>query len=904
MPADDFDLDRIAALLGALTPETLSALLRRQRPVTLQPGGFVYRQGDPVDGLCILLSADVTALPQLVDVTWANQTTGRTLRLERVRAPAVLGYVEVVQSGILLRHRMGSRLSSTARIRLTSARAVTALKLVRISYPTLQLLTSDEATALAAALGRKAAEAFAGGLAVLHDAFIDDGTYRLAAWLRQETADGDAGGGTARTRPLTQEEIARQIGLRRDTLNQKLKALETGGVIAVLPSREIVVYDLERLDQFADLAIRADFSTFDTVRGTIKDSLLSGDAFRARNLALEALGRFPAHPEIRHQAVLATLRCGSIEEAVGLLAAFGWDNDLDAVLASISDGYVTPRGVQRRDEFDAGEEEDADEEERWVRDRRDNERRLRIDIPALSARVAKDAAFAALSSGQEVFNPAAAEAATRYGAVAERFSDPYCAVNAAAMAKVSGDTDGAERYARRALKSSMPRTYWDHATTMESHLILGAREPAIAAARAAAAVEITEVSRTGMIASTLLQLRRLTPSCGPLAMELRDLLRPKRVIYATGHLAPQPDPSLLIWCGSELELSRAIDQAYAEEAIGAVYCALAAGSDLLLAERALAAGATVHVVLPVSVDAFLERSVLVGHETARRHWRARFDAVLAQARTVAVLEEDKPIKARLGFDEAVYAGNRHAAGQALLRADEWESEAVMVCVHDGLGPGSMAGTSRIRADWQAYGHRALALACDWRTSRPPVLQEAIPTCFGAVLFVWLALPGDHDRHRTKPGGLIDDHLTRAENVLRFYLQPGECLERRVLTNQMVGLYIGLRDLTRAQGLAEAFSHLSVPGLDGLRLILDFGGVFTSSRISEIRVGALQGARDNIELPIGTVVLTEMFTAEARLRTQEPMPFAQIGLQARSIGTMRVPRAANRYYRSTGFKTKK
>jgi CRP-like cAMP-binding protein len=898
LASNDSYLDRATVLFDALDPETLGALLRRQRSVTLEPGALIYRQGDPADGLCILLSADVAALPQLVDVAWTNQTTGRTLRLERLRAPALFGHVEVVQSGFLLRHLTGGRRLGAARTRLTSARAVTAIKLMRIPYSTLELLTSDEAVALAAALGRKAAEAFAGGLSVLHDAFVDDGTYRLAAWLRQETAvslTGEASGSTARTRPLKQEEIAKEIGLRRDTLNQKLKALETGGVIAVLPSREIVVHDLERLDQLADLAIRTDFSTFDTARGTIADALLSGNAFRARNLALDALGRFPAHPEIRHQAVLAMLRCGSFDEAAGLLDAFGWNGDLDAILANISEGYTAPLGRKRRDELDEGEEEDADEQELWAADRRNNERRLRIDIPALSARVAKDIAFAALGPDRQGFIPAAAQSATRYAAVADRFADPYCAVNAAAMACLSGDATTAESYAKRALKGSGSQTYWDHVTRMESHLILGEHELARAAARAAASAEVAEVSRTGMVASTRLQLRRLAQSCGPLATELRDLLPQKRVVYATGHLPPQPDPDGAIWRSVEVELSGAIDRVYAEAEIGAAVCALAAGSDLLLAERALKTGAALHIVLPVPVDLFLERSVLIGDAAARGQWQERFDAMIGQARAVTVLEEDKPVKARLAFDEAVYAGNRHAAGLALLRADEWESEPVMVCIHDGAGPGSIAGTSRINADWQARGHHAISLACRWRDGRSPVPEEAIPTCFGAVLFIWLALPGDHDRHQTKSSQLINEHLERAESILCFHLLPGENLERRVLTNQMVGLYLGLRDLTRAQALALALSRTSIPGLDGLRIVLDFGGVFAGSRLSEMRVGALQGARDNADLPLDTVVLTETFAAEARLQTHEPAPFAQIGLQARKPGVNRVPRAAVRYY---------
>jgi hypothetical protein len=752
---------------------------------------------------------------------------------------------------------------------------------------------------LAAALGRKTAEAFAVGLDVLHDAFIDDSTYRLAAWLRQETAaspeSGDLGR-TSRTLPMKQEEIANRVGLRRDTLNQKLKSLETSGIISVLPSREIVVHDIERLDQLADLSIRTDFSTFSTVRDTISDALLSGNAFQARNLALEALANFPNHPEIRHQSILALLRCGSAIEAAGLLRSFGWDSGLDAVLSSIGDGYAAPRGRGRRNDSEDETDEDAEEEKRWTRDRQANERRLRIDIPALSARVAKELAFLTPSSGLREFRLAAAEASARYAALADRFNDSYCAVNAAAMASLAGDEPKARTYAQRSIVRKEPQTYWDYATLLEAHMILGQREKAIAAAIAGTNLPLTDVSRTGMIASTRLQLRRLTPVCGNLAVELRDMLRQKRVVYATGHLPPQPDLELAEWKSAEPDLRVAIDEVYNDLSIGALVCALAAGSDLLLAERAIAAEAAVHVILPVSIHEFIERSVQIGDANAKRYWQHRFDAVLAQARTVTVLEEDKPLKARLPFDQAVYYANRHAAGLSLLQADEWESEAVMVCVHDGSRPGSIAGTSRIVADWQRQGHRAFSIACKWRKDCPLISEEKQPDSFAGVLFVWLALPEDRDRHRTKSDSTIDTHLSRVEANISKLLLPEEKLHRRVLAGQMIGLFIATRDLVRVQHVAAVMSKTSISGLDGTRLIADFGSVFTGNRLSETRLATLLGSRDNIELPLDTVILTHAFAAEARLGTREPAPFAQIGLQSRKSDNNIIPRSAVRYFR--------
>ena len=905
MPLDEPALAKIATLFGTLTLESAGAILRRHRPLLLKAGQYVYRQSDAVDGLCVLLPAAVVSLPQIVDVIWTNHTTGRTLRLERVRAPALLGHVEIVQAGYLLKNSATvPKRVGTAKARLTSVRAVTDIQILRVPFEALNLLTPAEAMGLAALLGRGAAEAFAGGLAALHDAFVDDGTYRLAAWLRQETMsfslDTGGVGQTARTQPLPQEEIAKQVGLRRDTLNQKLKNLEAGGVISVLPSREIVVHDAERLDQLADLAIREDFATFATTRDTISDALLSGSLFRARNLALDALAYFPDHPELRHLAVLAALRCGADSEARGLLAVFGWAGELDGVLQSIRNGYTSPRG--RRGHADAAdsaedEEEDADEQGRWRRDRQANERRLCVDIPALAARLAKDAAFTLPWPGDgEAF---ARDALKRYAAISDRFADSYSAVNAAAMGRLVGDEERTRTYAERAIARTTGKTYWDLATLMEAYLLLGRREEAVAAAQKTCAAAVAEISRIGMVASTRLQLRRLVPVCGDLASEVRNLLRQKRVVYATGHLPPQADHDLRLWTAIEQDLGAQIKRTYTELDVGAVFCALAAGSDILLAEQALEFGASVHVVLPVPGVEFLARSVLIGDEAANRSWQERFQAVLEQAASVTVLEEDKPVKARLPFDLAVYAGNRHAAGLALLHADQWESEAVMVSIYDGSTPGSMAGTARVQADWRAYGHRTISLTCCWREGGTSVPEEVPPNCFGAALFVWLAVPGDRERHQTKSPKLIDGHLERVENALQAHLCADENLQRRILAAQMIGVFIGLKDASRALALAKIVNGIPFPDLDGVRIVLDFGGIFTEAGQSfETRIATLRGARDNIELPLGMIVMTEAFAAQQRLQSRRVLAFAQIGLQMRKSSNNPVPRSAMRYFRAS------
>ena len=74
------------------------------------------------------------------------------------------------------------------------------------------------------------------------------------------------------------------------------------------------------------------------------------------------------------------------------------------------------------------------------------------------------------------------------------------------------------------------------------------------------------------------------------------------------------------WNELERRLSGKIRTVVDEEHIGFAYGALAAGSDILIAEELLDVGAELHVVLPFAEADFLEQSVApAGQEWVRRY---------------------------------------------------------------------------------------------------------------------------------------------------------------------------------------------------------------------------------------------------------------------------------------------
>ncbi|MEQ1499453.1 MAG: hypothetical protein ABL914_12430 [Novosphingobium sp.] len=281
-----------------------------------------------------------------------------------------------------------------------------------------------------------------------------------------------------------------------------------------------------------------------------------------------------------------------------------------------------------------------------------------------------------------------ADAAAAYGAADALSPAPYLAINAATLHLLAGDPVAAAQRARGVLAQlDAPTTpadtpYFLSATRAESLLILGDQDEAKAAMARAAAEQIDGWADR---AATIAQLREIAAAQGSDPGWIDRFAAPASLHFA-GHMGIAAGQS------SELALTDAVDRLLSQTGIGFAWGALAAGADLIIAERLLGRGVELHGVLPCPPDQFEAQSVA----PAGQIWADRYRAVLAQIASL-----------RVAADSAVSVhdplATRHAGelaiGGALNNAATLSSSACQLIVTDDLGGG--ANTRRQADLWRA-----------------------------------------------------------------------------------------------------------------------------------------------------------------------------------------------------------
>jgi hypothetical protein len=301
------------------------------------------------------------------------------------------------------------------------------------------------------------------------------------------------------------------------------------------------------------------------------------------------------------------------------------------------------------------------------------------DALTLHGRLLKDQALAATGAERAAL---AARAGAAYAAAAAIRPATYPLINAATLALIAGDPAAAAARAGEVLHllETMPEPdtpWWQGATRAEALLLMG--DAAGAAQALADAIAVAPLAWEDH-AVTLRQFGVVIAHQGGDAGWL-DAHRPPRSLHFCGSLHLD---------GPEDALAGRIDAIIAAERIGFGYGALAAGADLLVAERLLAAGAELHVLLPGGEAAFLAESVAPwGQEQ-------RFAAVLARAASVrAVGDGAAP-------DLAMQEADQLAMGLAVMNAGALASQPVQLVI-GGAGPG--LHSARMAAGWAATGRR-------------------------------------------------------------------------------------------------------------------------------------------------------------------------------------------------------
>jgi class 3 adenylate cyclase/tetratricopeptide (TPR) repeat protein len=326
------------------------------------------------------------------------------------------------------------------------------------------------------------------------------------------------------------------------------------------------------------------------------------------------------------------------------------------------------------------------------------------DAVALGARLLKDVALSAKGARRLAFAKASLH---QYERLFRRYGGIYGAINAATMTLVSGDRLGAVARARTALAMPTPAclvaegAYYDGASRAEALFLMGDLDAACEAM--GRAVSLSPAAYAAH-ASTLRQFEMLCRETGADTAWLEPF-RPPACAHFTGHIL---DPTGEALCGPALR--RRVDEVLAAERIGFGYGGLAAGGDIIFAEALLAAGAELHVVLPVEQQSFIAVSVAPFGEA----WVKRFERCLFQAASVRYASSDP----YLG-DEQVFAySSQFAMGCAVLRAQTLSTKAVQLAIWDGH-PG--AGPAGVHSDldyWSRSGRRRAVIEVE-RPRSPP-----------------------------------------------------------------------------------------------------------------------------------------------------------------------------------------
>jgi hypothetical protein len=331
------------------------------------------------------------------------------------------------------------------------------------------------------------------------------------------------------------------------------------------------------------------------------------------------------------------------------------------------------------------------------------------DVEALAARLVKDRALAATGDTRAAL---ARAAATRYETVSRRLRRHFATVNAASLWLIAGDNERATSLAQLALDYATPEpnedaeaSYWRLASRAEALLVL--RDRAGAQEQLAEAAGVPGIG----IALRARTRRQMAVVCAHVGADpsLLDVLDVPSVVHYSGHRATAE------WTWTvpvERDLAPDVDHVLSHRQVGIGYGSAASGGDIVVAERLLARGAELHVVLPFGADEFEAVSV----RPAGGDWSRRYRSVLERATTVTVACDS----AFLDDTELFAYCSRIAMGHAINRSRMLGTEVSQLALWDGQPSYNTAGTAHDVAAWRRAG-----FPCDVvELPREPLAEDA------------------------------------------------------------------------------------------------------------------------------------------------------------------------------------
>jgi class 3 adenylate cyclase len=556
-----------------------------------------------------------------------------------------------------------------------------------------------------------------------------------------------------------------------------------------------------------------------------KSALARGDLIAAYDLASSAIAGGDESTAVRHQQVLALARMGDTERAMELFRLYALDR--------------SPHPHER----------------------------------AIGARLLKDRALS-LAAG-EARQTALRAAFDAYHGIYVDSGDSFPGINAATLALLAGDEANARLLAEALLADpavAAAQDYYLAATKAEALLILGRTGELEAVLRAPAVADSRD---HGARSTTRRQLAMVAGHLGfdePSRAALLASLCPPRVAHACGHMFAA-DPAV------EARLRAEADRLLEAEEVGFVYGALACGSDLVLAEAALARGAELHVVLPFEEEDFLAQSVQPGGES----WLPRYRLCLEQAASVttASMMEFFGDPAQYGY------GSRMAMGLARLRAHHLGAEAIQVAIWDGKASDGPAGTGADVAAWREQGGRSLIVDpgdVDRKLERPaPRVRTEHERTLAAILFTDFA--GFSTLAETALPAFWDGVMRQVAEVLDAH--DGEVVCRNswgdalyAVTGSAAGAAAIALELQDALAVFD-YATLGLDGAGGMRIGAHYGPVWRTmdhitGRTTFYGTEVSKAARIEPVTPPGAVFVTEPFAAILALESGDAFTCRYVG----------------------------
>ena len=556
-----------------------------------------------------------------------------------------------------------------------------------------------------------------------------------------------------------------------------------------------------------------------------KAALARGDLIAAYDLTSSAIAAGDESSAVRHQQVLALARMGDTERAMELFRTYQLDR--------------SPNPHER----------------------------------AVGARLLKDRALG--REPGEGRQAALKEAFDAYHAIYLDSGDSFPGINAATLALLAGDEAKARKIAEALLADPAVAAAGDYylaATKAEALLILGRTSELDAVLRGPV---VADSGDHGARSTTCRQLAMVARHLGLDAAARADLLAPlapPRILHFSGHMFAAD-------AAAEARLRAEVDRLLATEKVGFAYGALACGSDIVIAEAALARGAELHVVLPFEEEDFLAQSVRPGGES----WLVRYRAALDRAAsvTVASLMEYFGDPAQYGY------GSRMAMGLARLRAHHLGAEAIQLAIWDGKASDGPAGTGADVAAWKEQGGRSLILdpgEVDRNLTRPDArVRSAHERSLAAILFTDFA--GFSTLKETALPAFWDGVMRHVADVLDRHDGEVECRN-----SWGDALYAVAGSASAAAGIALElqdalarfdYATLGLDGTGGMRIGVHYGPAWRTTdhitgRITYYGTEVSKAARIEPVTPTGAVFVTEPFAAILALESGDAFTCRYVG----------------------------